>query len=514
MALSISLLGNDVVLSAPFIKIDIGKYEFGVYRRTEVGAGSVHIEYPNFVKSLNIDKVNGTINQYTLVLTYPITADSDPNFFEKVFSSVSDSRRIVFSYGDFSTPHYIYGNEEALITEVNSDVDLRGSKITYTVKATGTASMALGGTHSFPEITAKPSSVIRSLINQNKYGLLDLFKGMRDASKVETSSLLAVDDKAVKIPAQQMSVLDYIQYLVGCMSPAGTGSEDGRNSTVYSLVINEDRENLFGGPYFKIQKLERNTNALNELTTYTLDIGYPGSNVVTDFRIEDNQGYSILYDYTQDISSYNSGKRIDDKGNITYVPANYLTNNKQLHQMTEYDKNWWTKVTELPIKVTLTVVGLLRPALLMQYVKLNVWFYGRKHVSSGYYTIVAQHDTISESGFRTKLTLLRIAPDGDVDAAVGLFGEKVGDQGGDGNSIYVGGNSNVNTGGNGSSGSNANQRTIHYHVGSNRVHTTVSISTMFGPNGIAFSDSGADVSGQSVAVGGGGGSGGNVVMHD
>lgn len=512
MPLSISLLDNDVVLSAPFVKVDIGDYEFGVYRRADVGSGYVHIEYPNYIKSLTIDKINGTINQYTLQISYPVTADSDPNFFEKVFSSVSDTRRIVFSYGDFQTPHYIYGNEEALITEVNSDVDVKSAQIRYTVKATGAGILAFGGTHSFPERTAKPSTIIRELINQNKYGLLNLFSGMKDGAKVDTSGLLSVDDKSVKIQAQQMSVLDYIQYLVGCMSPASTGTDGSINSTVYSLVINEDKENLFGGPYFKIQKLERNTNALNELTTYTLDIGYPGANVVIDFHIEDNQGYSILYDYTQKIDSYNAGKRIDDKGNITYVPANYLTNSKQLHLMTEYDKNWWTKVTELPIKVTLTVKGLLRPTLLMQYIKLNVWFYGRKHVSSGYYTIIAQQDTISESGFKTRLTLLRIAPDGDVDAAVGLFGEKVSDQDGSGSS--VGGSTGKNNNGSnnyydesGNFGSISRPRNIHYHIGSSRTHSTVSldVSAFYDENGITISSGGSS---------GGGGSSGNVVIKD
>lgn len=426
MALSISLLDDDVMLSAPFVKVDIGKYEFGVYRRTDVGAGNVHISYPNYIKRLTVDKINGAINQYDLTIVYPITPADDPNFFEKVFSSVSDSRKIVFSYGDFSTPHYIYGNEEAMITSVNSSFDIRGSKITYTVKATGTASLALGGNHYFPARTSKPSDVIRSLIAQNKYGLTNLFTGMRDLSRVDSSSLLATDDKSVEIKEQTMSILEYLNYLTGCMSPSSTSSNDGRSSTFYTLVLDEDKENRFGGPYFKIQKLERNTNSLNQLTTYAIDVGYPGSSIVTDFQIEDDQSYSILYDYSQDIDGYNSGKRIDDKGNVTYVPANYLTSSKQLHEMTAYTKNWWTKVTELPITVNLTLMGLLRPTLLMQYVKLNVWFYGRKHISSGYYTITAQKDTISESGFRTDLKLLRIAPDSDIDTAVGLFGEKIG----------------------------------------------------------------------------------------
>jgi hypothetical protein len=44
----------------------------------------------------------------------------------------------------------------------------------------------------------------------------------------------------------------------------------------------------------------------------------------------------------------------------------------------------------------------------MTYVKLNVLFYGRKHISSGYYIITKQTDTIDQSGFRTTLNLTRI----------------------------------------------------------------------------------------------------------
>ena len=112
---------------------------------------------------------------------------------------------------------------------------------------------------------------------------------------------------------------------------------------------------------------------------------------------------------------------------MSYVQANPLTSSKQLHLTTERDRNWWTKVTEFPIKVRLTIRGLLRPAILMNYVKLNVWFYGRKHISSGYCIITAQRDRVDESsGVQTTLSLTRIAPDGDIDVALGLFGEQTG----------------------------------------------------------------------------------------
>lgn len=47
----------------------------------------------------------------------------------------------------------------------------------------------------------------------------------------------------------------------------------------------------------------------------------------------------------------------------------------------------------------------------MTYVKLNVWFYGRKHISSGYYIITSQTDNIDTSGYFTTLGITRVAGD-------------------------------------------------------------------------------------------------------
>ena len=47
----------------------------------------------------------------------------------------------------------------------------------------------------------------------------------------------------------------------------------------------------------------------------------------------------------------------------------------------------------------------------MQNVKLNVYFYGRKHISSGVYIISSQKDIISTQGFSTTLELIKIAQD-------------------------------------------------------------------------------------------------------
>lgn len=70
-------------------------------------------------------------------------------------------------------------------------------------------------------------------------------------------------------------------------------------------------------------------------------------------------------------------------------------------------------MTSFPINVTLTVKGLIKPAILMSYVYLDCRFYGNKHYSSGYYTITKQTDSVSASGFKTTLNLLRVGGDDD-----------------------------------------------------------------------------------------------------
>ena len=74
---------------------------------------------------------------------------------------------------------------------------------------------------------------------------------------------------------------------------------------------------------------------------------------------------------------------------------------------------WWTKVTKFPIKASVTIQGLLRPAILMTYVRINVIFPGgHKHIASGLYLVTKQQDTIGEgTGYKTTLSLVKI--DGD-----------------------------------------------------------------------------------------------------
>ena len=83
-----SLLTTESRVEAPFIRVKIGGYTFGVYEgRTKTinsdngvitGTG---IKYPNYIQNMTIDKINGTVNTYHLTIKYPITDKDDPNFF-------------------------------------------------------------------------------------------------------------------------------------------------------------------------------------------------------------------------------------------------------------------------------------------------------------------------------------------------------------------------------------------------------------------------------------------------
>ena len=56
----------------------------------------------------------------------------------------------------------------------------------------------------------------------------------------------------------------------------------------------------------------------------------------------------------------------------------------------------------------MTIKGLLSPTMLMDYININVLFYGVKHITSGVYAITGQTDTLSASGYRTTLELVRM----------------------------------------------------------------------------------------------------------
>lgn len=411
---NLDLLGSTSRVVTPFIKVTIGDYTFGVYEKQvskqtydEYGSYKLNkIRYPNYIQSLSIQKVNGMVNKYTLNITYPITDKDDPNFFEKVFSSVSQTRKIIFSYGDMSIPSFTYKDEEAIILKIKKRFQIASSVIQYVVTAVSTGALSNIGAYKFPERVDQPSKVIREILyNYSKLGLLEVFPGMRDRNLVEMDGLIPSDDKIVKIEAKSnITALDYLLYLVDIMTPAGTSGNLLKQS-FYNLVVMDDTSGKYLGTYFKIS-LADSTKDVS--TAYDIDVGYTTKDVVIGLEIDDDETYSLYYDFSQKLNREEYVQRVDDNGKIVELLAPIIGSGTAEGLTTEEVKSWWTKVTEFPIKATIKFKGLLRPAMLMSYVRLNIYFFGRLYIDSGLYVVTKESDEIGMGGFTTTLSLLRV----------------------------------------------------------------------------------------------------------
>lgn len=412
---TIKLNSVPTLVESPFIIVTIGKYTLGSYtgNKTTTSLGMLaQVNFPNFVNSLNITKVNGTVNTYTIGIVYQIAPDDDPNLIDKIFSSVSATRKLSLSYGDWRNPASIYKEETALITNVTSSLDMSASKITYTVQCVSDALSLASAVYDFPAREAKPSDIIKEMLKDVSYGLLSVFKGMVDFRRVLTNGLIASNDKKVKIEARQnMNIIEYLNFLVGAMTPVDSKSEDTIiQSGNYFLAIHDDITNALGGTYFEVKEVKADTKVSN-YDVYEVDVGYPGDNFVTQFNLTNNQQYTILYDYAGKIEQTKYIYSIDNNGQLSTQYAPSIARSKSLYKVTEQNKNWWSKVTQFPIEATLTIKGLTRPSILMSQVRINTVMYGQKHISSGLYIITKHQDKLDSNGYTTTLTLLRIGGD-------------------------------------------------------------------------------------------------------
>lgn len=423
-----SLLASTSRIQAPWIKVTIGDYTFGVFGERKDSAKDksgwyrqqFQVQYPSYVQSLNITKINGQVNQYTLNLTYPVRTGDDPNLIEKILSSVTATRKIVFSYGDASNPAYVYKDEEAIITGVTQSFNMEGtiqSAIQYTIKAVSGAALAASGSFTFVNTSPKkPSDEIKRVFKNNgTYGLQSLFTGMTMAN---LNKLIDGTDQAVDIGTKtNISPLDYITYLVGCMIPAGT-SKSSVNSDIYILTLHDETvfDSFFsdvsgnGGPYFKVTRVSSNT--LHRTDAYNLDIGINSANstAVMSFSIDNQENYAMLFDYNTKLSTETYSKRLNQQGEWEQVFAPMITSGNDRFLTRPQDRVWFTKMTKYPISATVKVQGLLRPANLMQYIRLNVIFPGgNRHVSSGLYIVTKQMDDIGPNGYFTTLSMTRIS---------------------------------------------------------------------------------------------------------
>jgi hypothetical protein len=147
---------------------------------------------------------------------------------------------------------------------------------------------------------------------------------------------------------------------------------------------------------------------------YEIDIGINTSTIVRSFKIDQNENFSLYYEYQEKAHPEDYVRRLNNDGlwEDVYAPTKMMRQNKYDTKAT--DKVWWTKITQFPITAEIQIQGLLRPATLMQYVRLNVIFPGgNKHISSGLYIVTRQIDNIGPNGYATNLGLTRIKGDMD-----------------------------------------------------------------------------------------------------
>ena len=409
------LLSTENFVESPFVIVKMGGYTFGSYtgKKESAALGStLRVTYPNFMKGISVVKLNGQVNTYTVRMVYAITENDDPNMLEKVFSSIKSSREMTLTYGDWNSPSNIYKEETALVTSVKSSVSVQSSKIEYTISGVSNSLNLNAAVYDFPERNAKPSDIIKEILYSPSYGLQQIFTGMLNRRDVDKNNLIASDDKAVQISGKQSTnIIDYINYLVEHMCATTNTGNGAIKDSVYRLVIMDDTTNNYGGPYFKVQKIEVNTDRSTELNAWEIDVGYPGRNFVMNFEIDNDEAWSILYDYQDKIDQSSYTYRIDNEGNIVTESSPSIARSAKKRTMTERNRTWWTQMTQFPITARLTIKGLLRASLVMDYVKINVLFYGKKHIASGMYVITQQEDNVDESGYRTTLTLLRVKED-------------------------------------------------------------------------------------------------------
>ena len=372
---------------------------------------AVAVTYPNMVSSLTVNKVNGTVNTYTVNLIYQIAAGDDPNLMEKVLGTIKDKRRMYISYGDWNQPTFIYKEEEVLVTKVNTRFDFANSRIYYDISAVSTTTTLTSSLWNFGRRVAKPSTVILELLQNQMYGLQQIFTGMTNIDKIISDGLIPTSDKVVNIPQKHdINVLDYLAYLVGCMTSNSNDADSIIHNSVYKVAVYDDITNQYSGTYFKIIEIPTEYIEYGNNDIFEVDVGYPTETFVTKFDITTNDSWAILYESAEQNANQYSYLLNTNGGRLSSGAPN-IVQSVSTKEITEANKNWWTQMTKFPIQASLEIQGLLRPAMLMQYVKINSYFYGQKFIASGIYIITKQVDTVNGSGFKTTLTLTRVGGD-------------------------------------------------------------------------------------------------------
>ena len=393
-----SLLSYPNYVEAPTIVLDFNGIKIGGY-------GNKGDLYPNYITSMQVNKINGEINTYTFNLTYQVRPGEDPNFIDKLISRVGYTNPFKVLYGDSNYPSGYFKEESAIITDVKHNEDASAYKINYTISALSAIGASTGSSQTYSNTYAKPSDMIYKLLydsGETSESLLSIFPGMKNRSIVANKNIIPNTDNFVNIGGMKnASPLAYLNHLVSCMS---------NESSSFFLTFQDNYDNDLGGSYFKItevKKIKSSEHFTSSDIVYTLDIGYPSENNITNFQISNNEYWGLVYKFAGNIPTYEYG--VDNNGDIYSNRVNPLVINEKYSRSNIIDGNWWKNLTEFPISAKVTLKGLVTPAILMSYINVNAVFYGQKDIASGLYVVTDEVDRISGSGYTTELTLLRVS---------------------------------------------------------------------------------------------------------
>lgn len=391
----VSLPSTISYVEAPYGKITLGGVSIGTYQ-----GGS----FPNYINSITTRRTNGTLNEYTINLTHQIAAGDNPNYIDNLISA-NGYNKIGIEFGDAASGVKFIDTNPLLIN-AKSNFDFFNNSINYTLNATSSSVMSIVNKRNYSAVTSKPSTIINKMLYETGE-LLQYFPGMANSTFVNSNNLIPTNDKEVSIDAiENTTPLNYLNILTSSMV---SETSKAINDSVYYLSTDDNSPN--SEAYFKIKQIKTNLSASAFPFLYEVDINYPNEDsLVYNFSIDTNYAWPLAYKYAGGIPTYNYG--IDSKGKITSnTSTSNLKSTANTNMVNTMDSNWWTNVTEFPITATLEVKGVTSQILLLNYIKVNSFYFGNKRNSSGVYIIIGQEDSLSGNGFRTKFDLLRVAGD-------------------------------------------------------------------------------------------------------
>ena len=78
----------------------------------------------------------------------------------------------------------------------------------------------------------------------------------------------------------------------------------------------------------------------NNILKYSIDIGFPSQNVVTQFAIEQNENYALLFDFQGKINKAEYVEWFNDNGELQKVYAPVISSKNSSYRTQEEDKIW------------------------------------------------------------------------------------------------------------------------------------------------------------------------------